>query len=107
MNEKLNHKKNLPQLNISVNSRFAGKTHAMIMEIKANIEQGSKVGVAGCKDPKPILEQLKALGAIAKADPMVATQPLRAVFETDGFEEHIIGFTGGEKKQTGFIFYCN
>lgn len=107
MNEELNHNKNLPQLNISVNSRFAGKTHSMIMEIKANIEQGRKVGVAGCEDPKPILDMLKTLGTIANADPMVATQPLRAVYETDGFEGHIIGFTGGKKKQTGFIFYCN
>ena len=107
MDKELNHKKKQPSFNIDVNSRFAGKTHSMINEIKANIEQGSKVGVAGCKDPQPILERLKALGTIAMADPMVATQPLRAVYETDGFEEHIIGFTGGEEKQTGFIFYCN
>lgn len=36
----------------------------------------------------------------------IATQPLKAVYETDGYEEYISGFTGGEKKQTGFIFYC-
>ena len=87
-------------------SRKAGKTHAMVMGIKATIEQGGKAGVAGCKDPQPILDRLKKLGTEAKAEPMIATQPLKAIYETDGFGEHISGFTGGEKKQTGFIFYC-
>lgn len=87
-------------------SRIIGKTHAMVMGIKATIDKGGKAGVAGCKDPQPILDRLKALGIEAKAEPMIATQPLKAIYETDGFEEFISGFTGGEKKQTGFIFYC-
>ena len=87
-------------------SRKTGKTLAMVMGIKATIDKGGKAGVTGCKDPQPILKQLKALGTDAKAEPMTATQPLKAVYETDGFEEYISGFTGGEKKQTGFIFYC-
>lgn len=33
-------------------SRIVGKTHAMVMSIKATIEQGGKAGVAGCKDPQ-------------------------------------------------------
>ena len=87
-------------------SRIIGKTHAMVMGIKATIDKGGKAGVAGCKDPQPILDRLKALGAEAKAEPMIATQPLKAIYETDGFEEYISGFNGGEKKQTGFTFYC-
>ena len=88
-------------------SRIIGKTHAMVMGIKATIDKGGKVGVAGCKDPQPILDRLKVLGTEAKAEPMIATQPLKAIYETDGFEEYISGFNGGEKKQTGFIFYCS
>lgn len=87
-------------------SRIIGKTHAMVMGIKATIDKGGKAVVAGCKDPQPILDRLKALGAEAKAEPMIATQPLKVIYETDGFEEYISGFNGCEKKQTGFIFYC-
>ena len=87
-------------------SRIVGKTHAMVMGIKATIDKGCKAGVAGCKDPQPILDRLKALGTTAKAEPMTATQPLKAIYETDGFEEYISGFTGGDKKQMGFVFYC-
>jgi hypothetical protein len=87
-------------------SRKTGKTLAMIIRIKATIEQGEKAGVVGCKAPQLILDLLKALGTEAKAEPMIATQPLKAIYETDGFEEYISGFTGGNKKQTGFIFYC-
>jgi len=94
------------RLGAVTHSRISGKTYAMVVGIKATIEQGGKVGVAGCKDPQPILDRLKALGIDAKAEPMIATQPLKAVYETDGFEEYISGFNGGEKKQTGFIFYC-
>lgn len=87
-------------------SRIVGKTHAMVMGIKATIDKGGKAGVVGCKDPQQILGRLKALGTDAKAEPMIATQPLKAIYKTDGFEEFISGFTGGEKKQTGFVFYC-
>lgn len=89
-----------------VRYRKIGKTHAMAMGIKATIERGGKAGVVGCKDPQPILDRLKALGTEAKAESMTATQPLKAIYETDGSEEYISGFTGGDKKQTGFIFYC-
>ena len=87
-------------------SRKTGKTLAMVMGIKATIDKGGKAGVTGCKDPQQILDRLKVLGTTAKAEPMTATQPLKAIYETDGYEEYISGFTGGEKKQTGFIFYC-
>ena len=87
-------------------SRIVGKTHAMVMGIKATIVKGGKAGVAGCKDPQPILDRLKALGIDAQAEPMMATQPLKAIYETDGFEEFITGFAGGDKNQTGFVFYC-
>lgn len=87
-------------------SRKTGKTLAMVMGIKATLEQGGKAGVAGCKDPQPIIDRLKEFGINAIAEPMIATQPLKAVYKTDGFEEYISGFIGGEKKQTGFIFYC-
>jgi len=87
-------------------SRKTSKTLAMIMGIKATLEQGGKAGVAGCKDPQPILDRLKGFGINAIAEPMITTQPLKAIYETDGYEEYINGFDGGEKKQTGFIFYC-
>lgn len=87
-------------------SRKTGKTLAMVMGIKATLEQGGKAGVVGCKDPQPILDRLKGFGINAITEPMIATQPLKAVYETDGFEEYISGFTGGDKKQTGFVFYC-
>ena len=87
-------------------SRKVGKTHAMIMGIKATIEQGCKAGVAGCKDPQPILDRLKGFGIEAKAEPMIATQPLKAEYDIDGCEEYVSGFKGGEKKQAGYIFYC-
>lgn len=87
-------------------SRKTGKTLAMVMGIKATIEQGGKASVAGCKNPQPILDRLKALGIEAKAEPITATQPLKAIYETNGFQEYISGFTGDEKNQTGFIFYC-
>ena len=87
-------------------SRKTGKTLAMVMGIKATIEQGGEAGVAGCKDAQLILDRLKSFGIEAKAEPMTATQPLKTVYKTDGFEEYISGFTSGEKMQTGFIFYC-
>lgn len=86
--------------------RMFGKTHDMVMGIKATIEQGGKACVLGCKDPQPIIDRLEKLGIKAKAEPMIATQSLKAVYETDGFEEYVSGFTGGDKKQTGVIFYC-
>lgn len=108
MNTEHNSKKSEKELRIGIvsHSRVVGKTHAMIMGIKATLEQGGKANVVGCKDPQPILDRLKGLGTDAKAEPMMATKPLKAIYETDGFEEFISGFTGGEKKQIGFIFYC-
>lgn len=84
--------------------RKTGKTLAMLIKIKVTIEQGGKVGIVGCKDPQPILEKLKEFGINAIAEPMLATQPLNAIYESDGFEEYISGYNGGEKKQTGFMF---
>ena len=80
-------------------NRRYGKTHAMILSIKATLEGGYKVGIAGCKDPQPTIDRLKKMGLDAKSKPMT-------VYSYDGHEEYIIGFTGGEKTQTGFIFYC-
>lgn len=108
MNTEQNSDKNEKALRIGSvsHSRIVGKTHAMVMGIKATIEQGGKAGVAGCKDPQPILDRLKQLGTDAKAEPMIATQPLKAIYKTDGLEEYISGFTGGEKSRRGFFFYC-
>lgn len=50
-------------------SRKIDKTLAMVMGIKATIEQSSKHGVAGYKDLLPILDRLKSLGVDAKAEP--------------------------------------
>lgn len=99
------HKQQLILSGVS-HSRKTGKTLDMVMGIKATIEQGGKAGVAGCKNPQPILDRLKALGIEAKAEPITATQPLKAIYGTNGFQEYISGFTGDEKNQTGFIFYC-
>lgn len=87
-------------------SRKVGKTQAMIRAIKATLEEGGKAGVAGCKDPQPILDRLKGFGIDAKAEPMIATQPLKAEYGFDGYEEYLSGFKGGQKKKTGYIFYC-
>lgn len=87
-------------------SRMVGKTNAMIIGIKATLEQGKEAGVAGCKDPQHIIKRLKDMGMNALSKPMVATQPMRAKYTTDGMEEFISGFDGGEKTQVGFIFYC-
>jgi hypothetical protein len=87
-------------------SRKRGKTLDTVIAIKAALEQGGRVGVFGCEDPRPILDRLKELGINVIAEPMIKTQPLKAVYETDGFEEYISGFDGGEKKQIGFIFCC-
>lgn len=86
-------------------NRLIGKTFAMIMGIKMSIERGDDCGVIGCKCPKFILKTLRELGLEASARPMIATQPLIAKFQMDGFEESIIDLEGGDKIQTGFIFY--
>ena len=81
-----------------------GKSIAMIHNLRLQLEKGNKVAVVGCKDPKPILDQLKELGLEASAQPMMATDSIRSIIALDGFEEKVIGFTGGDKKQTGFTF---
>lgn len=73
-------------LRIVSHGRIVGKTHAMVMDIKATIDKGGKAGVVGCKDPQPILDRLKVLGTDAQAEPMMAA--------------------GCDKNQTGFVFYC-
>jgi len=89
-----------------MHNRMIGKTHAMVLSIKATLDIGEKAAILGCKDPQPILARLKKLGINAKAEPMIATQPLKPIYSTDGYEERVIGLTGGEKKHTGHIFYC-
>ncbi len=86
-------------------ARRIRKFNFLIMGIKSVIEKGGRASALGCKDPQPILDRLKALGVNAKAEPMIVTQPLKAIWETDGYEEYISGFADGEKKQTGFTFF--
>ncbi len=88
-------------------SRSTNKTHLIILRIKDTIQKGEKFCLVGCKDPQVILNKLKELDINALAEPMIATQPIQAVYTTDGFEEGITGYTGGDKKITGYVFYCN
>jgi len=83
-------------------NRNIGKTQIMIMGIKDTLKEGGKAGVVGCTDPQSILNRLKKLGINAKSKPMIASQPIRRTYDEFG----IIKIIGGEKKQTGFIFYC-
>ena len=88
-------------------SRLLGKTNAIILSMIPALNSGSKVGVAGCKDPKDIIERLKAHGIEVKSEPMIATQPLKTVHKLNSIEGEIIGFKSGNKVQTGFLFYCH
>lgn len=86
------------------NNRKKGKTFSMVMGIKQTIEKGGKDGVVGCKNPQQILNMLNSIGADAECEPMIATQPLKPVIENNGYDEFISGFSGGEKKITGYVF---
>jgi hypothetical protein len=88
-------------------SRLSGKTDAMILSMIPELKAGGKIGVAGCKDPKDITERLKALGIDVKSEPMIATQPMKAIHNLNIIESEIIGIEYGEKVQTGFLFYCH
>ena len=88
-------------------SRLLGKTNAMILSMIPELKAGGKIGVAGCKDPKDITDRLKAHGIEVQSEPMFATQPLKAVHNLNSIEGEIIGFEGGNKVQTGFLFYCH
>ena len=68
-------------------SRSTNKTHLIILRIKDTIQKGEKFCLVGCKDPQVILNKLKELDINALAEPMIATQPIQAVYTTDGFEE--------------------
>lgn len=87
-------------------SRSTNKTHLIILRIKDTIQKGEKFYLVGCKDPQLILNKLKELDINALAEPMIATQPIQAIYTTNGFEG-IIDYTGGDKKITGYVFYCN
>ena len=88
-------------------SRLSGKTDAMILSMIPELKSGGKIGVAGCKDPKDITERLKAHGVEVQTEPMFATQRLKAIHNLNSIEGEIIGFEGGCKVQTGFLFYCH
>ena len=88
-------------------SRLLGKTNAMILSMISELKAGGKIGVAGCKDPKDITDRLKAHGIEVQSKPMFATQSLKAVHNLNSIEGEIIGFEGGNKVQTGFLFYCH
>ena len=88
-------------------SRLLGRTNAMILSMIPELQSGGKVGVAGCKDPKDITERLKAQGVEVNSEPMFATQRLKAVHNLNSIEGEIIGYEGGDKVQTGFLFYCH
>lgn len=88
-------------------SRLSGKTNAIILSMIPELKSGGKIGVAGCKDPKDITERLKAHGIEVKSEPMIATQPMKAIHNLNSIEGEIIGVEYGEKVQTGFLFYCH
>ena len=88
-------------------SRLFGRTNAVILSMIPELKSGGKVGVAWCKNPKDITERLKAHGIEVKIEPMIATQPLKAVYDLHSIEGEIIGFEGGDKVHTGFLFYCH
>lgn len=88
-------------------SRLSGKNNVMILSMIPELKAGGKIGVAGCKDPKDITERLKAYGIEVQSEPMIATQPLKAVHNLNSIEGEIIVFEGGDKVQTGFLFYCH
>ena len=100
------HSEPLQQCSVS-GSRLFGKTNAMILSMIPELKAGSKIGVTGCKDPKDIIERLKAHGIEVQSEPMIATQPLKAVHNLNSIEGEIIRFEGGNKVQTGFLFYCH
>lgn len=88
-------------------SRLSGKTNAMILSMIPELKSGGKIGVVGCKDPKDITERLKAHGIEVQSEPMIATQPMKAIHNLNSIEGEIIGFEYGKKVQTGFLFYCH
>lgn len=88
-------------------SRLLGRTNAMILSMIPELKAGGKIGVAGCKDPKDITERLKAHGIEVQSEPMIATQPMKSIHNLNSIEGEIIGFEGGDKVQTGFLFYCH
>lgn len=87
-------------------SRLSGKTNAMILSMIPELKAGDKIVVAGCKDPKDITERLKAHGVEVQSEPMIATQPIKTIHNLNSIEGEIIGFEGGDKVQTGVLFYC-
>jgi len=88
-------------------SRLSGRTNAMILSMIPELKSGGKIGVAGCKDPKDITERLKSHGIEVQIEPMIATQPLKAIHNSNSIDGEIIGFEGGDKLQAGFLFYCH
>jgi len=88
-------------------SRLSGKTNAMILSMIPELKAGGKVGVLGCKDPKDITERLKAYGIEVQSEPIIATQPMKAIYNFNSIECEIIGIEYGDKVQTGFLFYCH
>ena len=87
--------------------RLSGKTNAMILSMIPELKAGCKIGVAGCKDPKDITDRLKAHGIEVQSEAMIATQPIKAIHNLNSIDGEIIGFEGGDKVQTGFLFYCH
>ncbi|MCC2590336.1 hypothetical protein [Chryseobacterium sp. MFBS3-17] len=100
------HSEPLQQCNVS-GSRLLGKTNAMILAMIPELKAGGKIGVAGCKDPKDITERLKEYGIEVQSEPMIATQPIKAIHNLNSIEGEIIGFECSKKVQTGFMFYCH
>ena len=87
--------------------RTTGRTNAMILSMIPALNSGGKIGVAGCKDPKDVTDRLKEYGIDVKNKPMIATQPLKPIHNPHSIEGEIIGLEGGDKVQTGFLFYCH
>ena len=86
-------------------SRLFGKTNAMILSMIPKLKARGKICVADCKDPKDIIKRLKAYGIEVQSEPIYSTQSIKIIHNLNSIDGEIIGFEGGCKVQTGFLFY--
>ena len=100
------HSEPFQQYNVS-GSRLFGKTNAMILSMIPELKARGKICVADCKDPKDIIKRLKAYGIKVQSEPIYSTQSMKIIHNLNSIDGEIIGFEGGCKVQTGFLFYCH
>lgn len=81
--------------------RTWGKLDKMIKQMVIELNHGGTVSLANCNDPQPFLDRLTEHGVTAVAEPMVATQMHRLVYDKQG---EPVGISFGSKIQTGYRF---